>query len=166
MKPIVITGFMGCGKSRVARALARNLNVAFVDLDESITARMGRTPAQLITEDGERAFRAIETATLRDVLHSRAAGVIALGGGAWIEAANRQLIDEYSCASVWLDVPFEVCWSRIESGSEDRPLGKTRNEAQARYEQRRPVYELATIHVPMLGHEDLDYVLRMIEAGF
>jgi shikimate kinase len=76
-KTVVITGFMGCGKSRVARALARNLNVAFVDLDESITARMGRTPAQLITEDGERAFRAIETATLRDVLHSRAAGVIA-----------------------------------------------------------------------------------------
>jgi len=165
-KTVVITGFMGCGKSRVARALARNLNVAFVDLDESITARMGRTPAQLITEDGERAFRAIETETLRDVLHSRAAGVIALGGGAWIEAANRELIDEYSCASVWLDVPFEVCWSRIESGSEERPLGKTRNEAQARYEQRRPVYELATIHVPVLGHEDLDYVLRMIEAGF
>ena len=162
---VVITGFMGCGKSKVARALARSLDVLFADLDESITARTGRTPAQLINEDGERAFRAIETETLRDVLHSRAAGVVALGGGAWIEAANRELIDEYSCASVWLDVPFEVCWTRIEAGDEDRPLGKTRDEALARYEHRRPVYELAQIHVPVLGHEEMEDILRMIEAN-
>jgi shikimate kinase len=162
---VVITGFMGCGKSKVARALARSLDVLFVDLDESITARTGRTPAQLINEDGERAFRAIETETLRDVLHSRAAGVVALGGGAWIEAANRELIDEYSCASVWLDVPFEVCWTRIEAGDEDRPLGKTRDEALARYEHRRPVYELAKIHVPVLGHEEMEDILRMIEVN-
>src|SRR5215510_4820995 len=90
-RTIVITGFMGCGKSKIARALARNLDLAMVDLDESITARTGRAPAQLINEDGERAFRRIETDTLRDVLRSGAAGVIALGGGAWIEAENREL---------------------------------------------------------------------------
>src|SRR6476661_726371 len=95
---VVITGFMGCGKSRVARALAERLNLTMIDLDESITARTGRTPAQLINVDGERAFRAIETETLRDVLHSRDAGVIALGGGAWIEAANRELVNQYGCA--------------------------------------------------------------------
>ena len=156
MKPIVITGFMGCGKSVVARALAERLNVSFVDLDERITARTGRTPAQLITEDGEPAFRRIETDTLREVLHASEAGVIALGGGAWIEAPNRELIGDYGCSSVWLDVPFEVCWSRIETAGEDRPLGRTKNEAATLYERRRPVYELATIHVPLLGHEELD----------
>src|ERR1041385_2146233 len=103
-QPIVITGFMGCGKSRIARALAQNLNVRFLDLDESITARTGRTPAQLIDEDGELAFRRIETDTLREVLNAGEAGVIALGGGAWIEAANRELIEQYRCSSVWLDV--------------------------------------------------------------
>jgi len=154
-QPIVITGFMGCGKSVVARALAQHLNVSFVDLDESITARTGRTPAQLITEDGEPAFRRIETDTLREVLHAGAAGVIALGGGAWIEAANRELITEYGCSTVWLDVPFEVCWSRIETAGEDRPLGRTKSEAATLYERRRPVYQLATIHVPLLGHEEL-----------
>ena len=105
-RPIVITGFMGCGKSVVARTLAQHLNVSFVDLDESITSRTGRTPAQLITGDGELAFRRIETATLREVLHAGEEGVIALGGGAWIEAANRELINQYGCSSVWLDVPF------------------------------------------------------------
>ena len=161
-RPIVITGFMGCGKSRVARALAQNLNVSFVDLDESITARTGRTPAQLIDEDGEPAFRRIETDTLREVLNSGEAGVIALGGGAWIEAANRELINQFSCTSVWLDVPFEVCWARIETGGEDRPLGRTRDQAAALYERRRPIYQLATIHVPVLGHEDLDELTTLI----
>jgi shikimate kinase len=161
-QPIVITGFMGCGKSKIARALAQDLNVSFVDLDESITTRTGRTPAQLITEDGESAFRRIETNTLREVLNSGEAGVIALGGGAWIEAANRELINEYDCTSVWLDVPFEVCWTRIETGAEDRPLGRTRDQAAALYERRKPVYELAKIRVPVLGHEDLDELISLI----
>jgi shikimate kinase len=154
---------MGCGKSKVARALAQSLNLTMVDLDESITARTGRTPAQLINEDGERAFRAVESETLRDVLHSREAGVVALGGGAWIEAANRELINEYGCATVWLDVPFEVCWARIEMTGEDRPLGKTRSQALARYKRRRPVYHLANIHVPVSGREELDDLISRIK---
>jgi shikimate kinase len=165
-RPIVITGFMGCGKSVVARALAAHLNVSFVDLDESITDRTGRTPAQLIKEDGESAFRCIETDTLREVLHAGEAGVIALGGGAWIEVANRELINQYGCSSVWLDVPFEVCWTRIESGGEDRPLGRTKSQAATLYERRRPVYQLATIHVPLLGHEDLDDLISVIKPRF
>jgi shikimate kinase len=165
-RPIVITGFMGCGKSVVARALAAHLNVSFVDLDESITDRTGRTPAQVIKEDGESAFRCIETDTLREVLDAGEAGVIALGGGAWIEAANRELINQYGCSSVWLDVPFEVCWTRIESGGEDRPLGRTKSQAATLYERRRPVYQLATIHVPLLGHEDLDDLISVIKPRF
>ena len=50
MRPIVITGFMGCGKTRFARELARRLNLAMLDLDESITRLAGKTPAQLIVD--------------------------------------------------------------------------------------------------------------------
>ena len=162
-RPIVITGFMGCGKSVVARALAQHLNVSFVDLDESITARTGRTPAQLINDDGERAFRAVESETLREVLHSREAGVIALGGGAWIEVPNRELINEYGCVTVWLDVPFVVCWARIEMAGEDRPLGKTRSQALSLYERRRPAYQLANVHVSVSGREELDDLISTIQ---
>ena len=69
-RSIVITGFMGCGKSKIARALARRLEVPVIDLDDVITARQGRTPAQLITEVGEPAFREIETNALRGLLQS------------------------------------------------------------------------------------------------
>ena len=144
--PIVITGFMGCGKSKVARELAQRRNVPMVDLDEWITTRSGRNPAQLITEDGEAAFREIESNALRELLQAGEAGVIALGGGAWIEKANRDLIDEYGCTSIWLDTPFEICWERIAASEEDRPLGRTREEAQARYDLRRPIYALAHLH--------------------
>ena len=161
---IVITGFMGCGKSQVARELARRLNVPMIDLDDRITAREGRTPAQLITEDGESVFRAIETNALLQVLQTSAAGVIALGGGAWIEDANRDLIDWYACLSVWLDTPFEVCWQRISASAEERPLGKTMEEAEARYNLRRPVYALARIHIPVYGLESVDQLVSRVEV--
>src|ERR1044072_8651518 len=140
--PIVITGFMGCGKSKVARELALRRNVTVVDLDEWITSRVGRSPAQLITEDGEPAFRKIESNALRDLLEAREAGVIALGGGAWVEKENGALIDEHGCTTIWLDTPFEICWERITASEEDRPLGRTREEAEARYNRRRSIYAL------------------------
>ena len=166
-RSIVITGFMGCGKSKIARALARRLDVPVVDLDDVITARHGRTPAQLITEDGEPAFRAIESDTLRSLLKTVPAGVIALGGGAWIEETNRELIDQHNCVSVWLDVPFEVCWNRIEASEEDRPLGKTREQALALYKRRKPIYQLAAIHIQRMADEDLeDFISRIVSHGF
>jgi shikimate kinase len=156
--PIVITGFMGCGKTRVALELGHRLNIPMVDLDQLITEREGRSPAQLIVQDGESAFRAIESNTLRDLLLAETAGVIALGGGAWIEERNRALIEQYGCRTVWLDVPFEVCWARIEAAGEDRPLGKTRDEALALYERRRPVYQLAKIHFQVIEADVYDLV--------
>jgi shikimate kinase len=159
--PIVITGFMGCGKSKVARELAGRRNAGFVDLDEWITARAGRNPAQLINEDGERAFRVIETNSLRELLQSGEAGVIALGGGAWIEEVNRDLIEEYSCTTVWLDTPFEICWERISASEEDRPLGKTREEAEARYNIRKPIYAMAQLHIPVT--QNIDDLMLTIE---
>lgn len=161
---IVITGFMGCGKSEVARELAQRLDVPMIDLDDLITASEGRTPAELITEAGEPAFRAVETNTLRELLQTGGAGVIALGGGAWIESANRELIDWYGCLSVWLDTPFAVCWERIAVSTDERPLGKTIDEAEARYILRRPVYSLARIHIPVTGSESVDQLVSRIEV--
>ena len=160
---IVITGFMGSGKTKLARELARRLNIEMIDLDDRINQRKGRSAAQLIVDEGEAAFRLIESDVLRELLETDGTCVIALGGGAWIVEANRDLIDEYRCFSVWLDAPFEVCWARIETSGEDRPLGRTREQAQALYERRRPVYQLAKIRVPITGQENLEALVGYIE---
>lgn len=161
--PIVITGFMGCGKSKVARELAYRLSVAMIDLDDRITAQQGQTPAQFISRTGEAAFRVIETKTLRELLENGEAGVIALGGGAWIESANRDLIGEYACLSVWLDAPFALCWERISASAEDRPLGRTIEQAEARYNFRKPIYALASVHIPVSDENIDDVVSRIVD---
>jgi shikimate kinase len=160
--PIVIVGFMGCGKTGVARELARRLNLAMIDLDDRIAEQHGRTPAELIRQEGEPAFRSLETAALNELLEARVAGVIALGGGAWITEANRELIAQHAGFSIWLDTPFEVCWQRIEASEDDRPLGSTRVEAEERYKNRQPIYNLATLRVQVRHHETVENVVQRI----
>ena len=140
---IVILGFMACGKTTVANEVARELNCGRVDLDSFITEREKRSPAEIIAQDGEDAFREVETLALRDVLQDREAHVIALGGGTWITPANRTLIALYDCLTVWLDVPFETCWERITFGNPARPLAPDRDTARDRFHSRRADYQLA-----------------------
>jgi len=163
--PIVITGFMGCGKTEVARSLAKHLNLPMTDLDELIAQIEGRTAAELIREEGEHSFRAIETKTLRNLLlDGNIGGVVALGGGAWIEAANRVLLEGANALSVWLDTPFKVCWERIVTSTEDRPLGRTEDQTRELYLKRLPVYELARIRVQTSGAEDPDKLALFITS--
>jgi shikimate kinase len=153
--PIVIIGFMACGKTEIARVVAKQLNLKMIDLDEEITSSERRSPAELIREEGEVFFRNIETASLRRVLKRNEACVIALGGGAWIQPANRELLAAKNANIVWLDTPFEICWRRIESSSEDRPLGTTREQARELFKQRYPIYELAPIRIDVIADDTL-----------
>ena len=162
---IVVVGFMGCGKSEAANRLANKLGVAFTDLDDLITSTEGRSPAQVLREDGEEVFRAIETKVLSDLLRDKRHAVVALGGGAWIESVNRELIRGSGAITVWLDTPFEVCWKRISTSSEDRPLGSTLETAAARYKKRQPVYGLADIAIKTTGKEDPATIASRIEAA-
>src|SRR5437879_4414579 len=139
----VILGFMGCGKTTVASALARRLECKFIDLDSFITEGQGRSPAEIIQQEGEPAFRQIESLALTEVLKDSDARVIALGGGTWTIPANRTLTALHDCVTVWLDVPFEVCWNRIVAGATARPLAPDRETARSRYESRRADYGLS-----------------------
>ena len=162
--PIVIAGFMAFGKTTLASELADRLNCKMIDLDEVITKREGRSPAEIIEGHGESAFRTIETIALQDVLKDGSVGVIALGGGAWISDASRQLIDQYASISVWLDTPFEVCWERIVLSEVVRPLGRSKEEAQKLYERRRSVYELADLCLEAYEGVSIDKLAREIEG--
>src|SRR5436190_7551298 len=141
---IVILGFMGCGKTTVAKELARQLQANSVDLDSFVSEQEGRPPAEIIAADGEPAFREIETRALNEVLTNSGAQVISLGGGTWTVPANRTLIALHDCATVWLDVSFDLCWQRIvESHDNLRPLAPDHGNALRRFAARRADYALA-----------------------
>jgi shikimate kinase len=150
---IVIIGFMGTGKTTVARELGRALNYPVVDLDNLITARDGRSPNEIIEQDGEDRFRQIETQLLGEVLGAEPAPIIAAGGGAWTIATNRKLIADHGAVAVWLDAPFELCWRRIQAGREARPLARSREMAEQLYAERRAIYELAGVRISVSEHE-------------
>jgi shikimate kinase len=155
---IIITGFMGSGKTTVGRELASILGREMLDLDHVIAEQEGRTANEIIEQDSEDSFREIETRNLREVLESSLAGVIALGGGAWTLERNRDLIDHRHGLTVWLDAPFELCWDRIIRSGGGRPLA--RDEAQARmlYAQRRQQYALAKLHIQVVADKSTDNI--------
>ena len=163
--PIIVTGFMGSGKTTVAEALSRVLGCNLLDLDRFITEQVGRTPKEIIEQDGEPAFRKIETCFLSEVLARRAARVIALGGGAWTTLENRALIEEHHGQVVWLDTPFEVCWQRIAASGSERPLARDREQARNLYQSRRAIYQLAGLRVETSETlSDVETASRIAEA--
>src|SRR5947207_13972812 len=99
---IVLVGFMGCGKTSVAEALARHLGCEMVDLDSFIIKREGRSSAEIIQEDGESAFRDLESLALRDVLQDRTARIVALGGGSRSMPPSRTHRGIPDSLSIWL----------------------------------------------------------------
>ncbi|MDT7605090.1 MAG: shikimate kinase [Acidobacteriota bacterium] len=166
MKPrnltrIVITGFMGAGKSSVARELARLLHDSFVDLDDEVTRAEGRTPRELIDEEGEPYFREAETRALRAALEEGTARVIALGGGAVSCAATRELLARRNCLTIWLDAPFESCWQRIAE-DDARPFARDRETARRLYEERRKFYSLADYRVEIGAGRSIESVTSEI----
>jgi len=159
---IVLVGFMGCGKTTVAQELARRLACSSIDLDTFITETHGSSPAQIIKRDGETTFRLIETSALEDLLKQPEVAVIALGGGAWTIPANRRLVENQNCLSIWLDAPFELCWQRIHHGDYQRPLAPDRETAQERYESRRADYALAELRVEVSVEKQMREILGEI----
>lgn len=158
---IVIIGFMGTGKTTVAHELGRRLNCLAVDLDEVITRQAGRSPNEIIEQDGENRFRELETQLLLEVLRA-APRVIAVGGGAWTIVENRRLIAAHGAYTVWLDAPFELCWKRIEAGGEVRPLARSRELAEQLYDERRPLYELAGAHMLVSESESAEEIAKRV----
>ena len=136
---IVLTGFMGAGKSTVGRLLAHSLGIGFSDLDAAIAAAAGRSIPEIFAERGEPGFRALETEVARKVLSEGASEVVASGGGFPIEEANRALVRASNALVIHVEGDFETLWARI-SASGGRPLGTERAAAAARYAARAPVY--------------------------
>ena len=141
----VLTGFMGVGKSTVARHLACLLKCERLDLDSVIEASEKRTIADIINSEGEARFREIETENLRKILQTDVK-IIALGGGAWTTEENRRLIQQSNSTTIWLESSFEHCWQNIKFSRRQRPIAKNKRHARKLFEERQNYYCLADWH--------------------
>lgn len=143
---IVLTGFMGVGKSSVARHLANMLRSKKIDLDSFTEKNEGRKIAEIIDANGEARYREIETKNLKDVSKSSDFKVLSLGGGAWTIKENRDLVKAQGFTSVWLEASFDHCWRNITFSRKDRPLARNKQKARKLFEDRQKVYCLADWH--------------------
>ena len=140
---LVLIGFMGAGKSTLGRLLAQQLACPLVDLDTEIAGIHGSIP-ELFATRGESGFRAIEHHQLDLILPGlRRPSILALGGGAFLQPANRELLGRHAATTIFLDAPFEVLYARIADTAPQRPLAADCDRLRALYEQRRPTYLLA-----------------------
>jgi shikimate kinase len=140
---LVLIGFMGAGKSTVGRLLAHQLTCPLIDLDAEISRTHGPIPG-LFSSRGESGFRAIEHHHLNLILPGLPRpAILALGGGAFLQPANRELLSHHSATVVFLDAPFDIVCARIADTGHQRPLVRDLGHLRELFEQRRPTYLLA-----------------------
>jgi len=163
---IVLTGFMGSGKSTIGPLLAAELGWTFIDLDSEIERRTGLSVPQIFSERGEAAFRKEETAALAAVL-GRARTVIALGGGAPETLGNRLLLEQTpGTAIVYLAAPFATLAERCaQQFTNVRPNFADPAAAEARFATRHPIYgRLAHVSIETDGLSPQDSAAAVLAA--
>jgi 3-dehydroquinate synthase len=137
MRPLVLTGFMGTGKTTVGRLVARRCGLEFVDLDEEIERRCGRAIPEIFSEDGEAAFRRLEAEALEEALR-REPAILATGGGALLSLENRALLPPHA-EVVCLTASAPELRRRL-NGSLDRPLLRNAGDLESLLAERAGAY--------------------------
>lgn len=141
LKKIVLIGPPGAGKSSIGKALAKELNLNFIDSDSEIEKISHKKISEIFIEDGEPAFRLLEVDVVRKVL-SDFEGVISLGGGAPINAEIQEVLQDADYPVVFIDVSIAQAATRI-GFNKDRPLllVNPRQQWISLMNDRRPIYE-------------------------
>ena len=146
-RPLVLVGLMGAGKTSVGKRLAALLGTSFTDSDNEIVAAAGMSIPEIFASLGEPAFRDGERRVLLRLLAERV-GVIATGGGAFVEPRTRAEI-KARAVSVWLRADLDLLWDRVRDRP-GRPLLQTPNPRATLadlLDRRYPVYAEADITV-------------------
>ncbi|TDT36825.1 shikimate kinase [Streptomyces sp. BK208] len=160
---IVLVGPMGVGKSTVGQLLAERLGTGYRDTDEDIVAAQGRTIAEIFVDEGEAAFRALEKDAVRTAL-ARHDGVLALGGGAVLDADTRALLAGQRVVYLSMDVEEAVRRTGLNVA---RPLLAVNPRKQWRelMEARRHLYEeVATAVVATDGRTPQEVAEAALDA--
>lgn len=147
LRHIVLTGFMGAGKSTIGRILAIRLGWSFLDLDHYLESRNGLSVPEIFARHGESHFRRLESIALTSAL-GQANTILALGGGTPESLTNRLLLEQTpGTVTVFLDAPFPTLFDRCVLQDQLRPVLADPAAAQARFAERHPLYRRLARHV-------------------
>lgn len=129
---------MGCGKTTAGKLLAEKLGCGFYDMDDYIIEKEKMEIPRIFAEKGEKYFREAETEAVHELAGK--SGIIACGGGAMLKKENAAIASAAGTV-VYIDVPFETCYSRI-SGDRNRPIvmNNTKEELEIIYNGRAALY--------------------------
>lgn len=161
---IVLIGMMGSGKTAVGRRLAGRLGFRFVDTDESVVATAGKSIRRVFEEDGEDAFRRLESEVLLEALQRGDGVVVAAAGGSVLALHNRVAIRDLASYVFWLDADHATLVERT-SGGGHRPLldGDAAERLATLAIERRPLYEeISRVRVDTTGRP-LDDIVDEVE---
>ncbi|MDY7041614.1 MAG: 3-dehydroquinate synthase [Chloroflexota bacterium] len=165
MNTVVVTGFMGTGKTTVGREVARRLVRPFVDMDAEIEARAGKSIPRIFAEDGEAAFRRMETALCQE-LSTQQGSVIATGGGTPVDPLNRDLMMR-SGVVICLTCDVDEILRRLRGGDgPNRPLldvADPRAEIERLLKTRREAYRAIPWQVDTTGLAVEEVAARVLE---
>ena len=142
---ITLTGFMGSGKTTVGKVLADFLGCPFMDLDDLVVKKAGKSIPDIFAQDGEPAFRELEAQILRKTVakYAESTAVLALGGGAVLAPASAALLHEKTVC-IYLRATLETLLARLEGETAGRPLADA--SLADRLASRESLYE-KTAHV-------------------
>ncbi len=168
LRPVVLVGLMGAGKTSVGRRLAAQLGAGFVDSDEEVERAARMTIPEIFAQYGEPEFRDGERRVISRLLE-RGPQIIATGGGAWMNALTREAIRERGATVCWLRAELDTLLGRVaRKGGATRPLlavGDPRRTLGDLMAVRYPVYAEADVTVDShAGERHEAVVARILDA--
>ena len=166
-KLVCLIGFMGSGKSTVARLLARQVGWQHVDLDKRIIETAGQTIPEIFAKLGEPEFRRMEQEELARIVGEAAeqqkSRIVSLGGGTTAQPQNVALLRQSNIVLIWLHCPLPDLLKRAAQIT-DRPLFRDEASFRKLYDERLPSYELAD-HQVKANTEPLRVVEQILALG-
>lgn len=130
MKKIILLGYMGCGKSTIAKTLSKNIGIPFVDLDEYIEKKTNLSINSIFEKHGEVYFRKLEHESFKELLSSADRFIIGLGGGTPCYANNHELLIGENVLSVYLKASIETLFDRLSVNKSKRPLIANKSDVE------------------------------------
>jgi len=164
-RPLALVGFMGIGKTTVGGELSRRLGWPLLDTDSQVETRSNMTIREIFDWFGEPRFRELEHEVIASEA-SRQRRILSLGGGAFIQDANRQLLLE-RCTVVYLAAPWSHVSRTIQRLKNTRPLlrGRSISDLQQLFDSRHPFYDQAHIRVSVPGRNPAQVATRLLELA-